>query len=1092
MQNYHSHKSFSNINTPFKDSAMSYEDYCKRAVELGQQVVTSVDHGTQGNYLRCWQAAQKHGLKFVYGVEAYWVKDRIVREELDAKGKKVNVGDKINGHIIVLARNINGIHQINEMLSSANETGFYRVPRVDLELLKKLNPADVLITTACVSFWGKIDKSSQEIIWHYSDEMNCFDEIINVFSELHGHFGSSIMLEVQCHNTIWQKQVNRLVLMLHYKYGVALIAGMDSHYIYDYQKEERKWLREESGVHMDDEDHEFADEVYEDYPDEETFINRFRNQGILNESEIMEAVSNTDVLLTFDDIVFDQSRKLPTIYPNLTQEQRNQLYLDLVYGAWEKYKPNVPEDKWDEYEKSFYNEEAKMVVESNMSDYFLLDHEMVKLGKKMGGMITPSGRGSSGSWFTNSLLGMSTLDRFELPVPLYPARFCTADRLKTSCPDLDLNLSDPSVFAKAQEQLLGSGHSYPMIAYGTLKYKSAFKLYARAQGIPADEANNVSKQIDAYERAIKEADDEDEKELIQIDDYVDPAYMKYIEGSEPYRGIVVSKSQAPCAYMIYNGDIRSEVGIMRINANGGKKIVYTTVIDGYTAEEFGYIKNDLLCVTVIAINSEAMRRAGIPQYTSKEIIELTKDDPSTWDVFSNGWTQGINQCQGAGTTDKLKIYKPRSLQDLSAFVAAIRPGFKSMAPKFLNREKFNYGIPSFDSLLKNDSTGSSWLLYQEDIMKCLGLAGFNMEETYPIIKAISKKKIKVIAAAKEKFVENFTQHVIHDEGMEKEEAIRVSERIWQIIIDSSQYSFNASHAVAVAIDALYGAYLKAHYPMEYYSTLLDSYAEKGNKDKVALIKSEMKKAFGISVVPCRFRQDNRSFYIDRENKHVADALTSVKYISRTVANSLYKMRDMEFESFTDLLCVLDNDRAFNSRAILILIRMGYFSEFGSIGKLLSVYEEFANGKNKITKQLKDATREKRLEWIRDFEFLHDEYDPPMEDQIAFEAFHYGTPLSVFKEGKGKYVALEVETKFSPKVKFYSIYTGDVGQVRFLKKDFNSDPIEAGDIVTITSYQKKPACTYVEGKRVPKKGVFETWVYGYSVKHMNLENKEEVS
>lgn len=1075
MQNYHCHHSFSNINTSFKDSAMSYEDYAKRAVELGHSVLSSVDHGTQGNYLRCWQMAQKYDLKFIYGVEAYWVKDR-------------HQDDRRNAHIVVLAQNNNGILQINEMLSTANEDGYYFVPRVDTELLKKLNPKDVFITTACVSFWAKIDKDTGNLNWHYGGDENSMDEILSIFMELKSHFGDSIALEVQCHNTDWQREINRLCLKLHYDLKIPLIAGLDSHYIYPEQKQERRYLREESGVKMQEGDHEFDDRVYEDYPDEKTLIERFRTQGVLNEQEIREAIDMTDMLIFFDDITFDQSRKLPTIFPELTQEERNQKYLDLVAEEWGKYKETVPSERWKEYEESFYKEEVDMVVSSNMSDYFLLDHYMVKLGKEKGGMITPTGRGSSGSWLTNSLLGMSTLDRFDLPVSLYPARFCTAERLVTSCPDLDLNLSDPSIFAAAQEELLGKGHSYPMIAYGTLKYKSAFKLYARAQGLSADVANMVSKQIEKYEMALKEAEDDDERELLQIDDYVDHQYMEYIEGSAPYRGIVVSKSQAPCAYMIYNGDIRSEVGIMRINADGGKKVVYCTVIDGTTCEEFGYVKNDLLKVAVVAINAEAMRRAGLPQYSSKEIIELTRNDSATWDVFAKGWTQGINQCQGAGTTEKLMVYKPRSLQDLSAFVAAIRPGFKSMAPKFLHREKFNYGIPSFDTLLQNDSTGSSWLLYQEDIMRCLGLAGFDMQETYPIIKAISKKKVKVIAAAKERFIENFSKHISENEKLNSDEAIEVSKKIWQIIIDSSSYSFNASHAVAVALDALYGAYLKAHYPMEYYSTLLDSYANAGNKEKVSAIKTEMSKAYGINVAPCRYRQDNRNFYVDKETKKIADALHSVKFISKTVANELFRMRNDHFDSFTDLLYDLSGRRAFNSKSIQILIRMGYFEEFGSAGKLLKIYAEYSNGKNKITKALVDKTKIKRLEMLRELESTLPEEDLPIEEQINFEVEYYGTPITVSKAAKMKYAVLEVETKFSPKIKMYSIATGKVGQVKILKRDFSDLPIQVGDVVKIHCYNEKPAYSYSGGQKHIIPGVRDLWVSKYDIVYRKEEEE----
>ena len=1071
MQNYHCHHYFSNLNTSFKDSAMSYEDYAKRAEELNQQIITSVDHGVQGNYFKCWETAQAHGLKFVYGVEAYWVLDR--KQE-----------DKTNAHIVLLAKNKPGIWQINEMLSTANEDGYYHVPRVDIELLKKLDPENVLVTTACVAFWGKVDKATSDVNWHYESKEN----ILELFHQLREHFGDSLMLEVQCHNTKWQKQVNLLCRELHDQYQIPYIAGMDSHYIYPSQKQERQWLREESGVKMGDEDHEFANEVYEDYPDEETFVQRFRTQGVLTEEEIQEAIDNTDTLLFFDDIDFDRSRKLPTIYPELTQEERNQKYVDLVMEGWEKFKQGVPCERWQEYLESFLKEEVEAITSTNMSDYFLLDHDMVQLGIQKGGYVTRSGRGSSGSFFTNTLLGMSTLDRFDLPVSLYPARFCTAERLKSSCPDLDLNVSDPAIFAEAQEELLGKGHSYPMIAYGTLKKKSAFKLYARTKNLPMDVANRVSAQIEEYEDALKNADDDDERELIQIEDYVDKEYLSYIEASKPYNGIVVSKFQSPCSYLLYNGDIRSEIGIMRVNANGGKKIVYCTVCDGYTAEAFGYVKNDILPVKVIAINAEAMNRAGLPQLTSKELIDLTKNDKATWDILANGYTQGINQCQGEGTTNKLMMYKPRSLQDMAAFVAAIRPGFKSMAPKFLHREKFSYGIPSFDALLKNDSGGSSWMLYQEDIMKCMGLAGFNLDETYPVIKAISKKKVKVIEAAKPRFLTGFADYVVKNDGLSEEEAQRCSELVWQIIMDSAQYSFNASHAVAVAIDALYGAYLKAHYPYEYYTTLLDSYTKDGNKKKVSLIRSEMRKSFGITISPCRYRQDNRKFLILKEKHAVADALTSIKSVGKRAAEDLYAIKDRHYDSFVDLLMDLQNETSINSKVRVILIRSGYFEEFGKQKKLLAVHEEFVSGKNRITKSLVPKTIEKRMAALREFERNCPDEDESDVEKLAFETEYCGVPISVFPNQKKIYSVLEVNDAYSPKIKLYSASTGNVNTVKVKKADYQNKKLTAGDVISMNTWRRKPACSFIDGKRVPKPGVFDIWMDAYDILYRKGESQ----
>lgn len=1218
MQNLHSHKYYSNVFASFKDSHVSYEDYAKRAVELGQKVITSVEHGYQGNYLRCWEMAQQYNLKFVFGVEAYWVKDR-------------TEPDNTNAHIIILARNRNGMLQINKMLAEANKTGFYGKPRVDMELLRTLHPPDVFITTACVAFWGKPKDGT--VKWHYSDD-NMSRQIDALFAEIYGHFGSSLYLEVQAHNTSWQRIINQHVLDLHYRYGVPLIVGLDSHYIYPEQRLERQILREESGAKKLDEDFEFDDDVYEDYPDEQTVITRFQKQGILNESEIAEAIANTDIALTFEDIEFDRERKLPKTYRGMDREQCAKEYERRIREGFKKYVDNLqlpPEEaqrRWDD----MWTQECSPVIEEGQAVYFLLNSDLIALGQKMGGTYTNSGRGSAGSFFSNKMMGLTGLDRFELPVTLYPGRFMTPERLKTSTADIDMNVDKQEVFAAAQEQLMGKDHVAPMIAYGTQKPKSAFRMYARAKNLPMDIQIKVSKQIEAYERAIQNADDEDEKESIFIEDYVDAEYMEYVAASEPYRGIVVSKSQAPCGYLLYDGDIESEIGIIRVLGKSSKKVSYCTVIDGYTADAFGYIKNDVLQIICAAINATASAKAGIPFLSAEELISRTKNDPATWNIFAKGYTMGVNQCQGAKTIEKLMQYKPRSLQDMSAFVAAIRPGFKSMINKFLAREKFSYGVPAFDDQLHNDSSGSSWLLYQEDVMKCLGAAGFPLEETYPIIKAISKKKVKVIEAAHERFIPGFIAYQQEHGEKSEDKARENAEMVWQILYNSSSYSFNAcltgntqmvewggessasisrlyedavsrkgfraisydieyecqvshsihciwysgkrvvyrlvldngsgidctgnhkfptpdgekqlrqlrphidwlyyrdptednvslcriasieyagvedvydvamadpyhnfvanggivtsnSHSVAVALDAIYGAYLKAHYPLEYYTTLLDTYAAKGDKDKVALIKDEMRRAFNIMIVPCKFRDDNRLFSFDKANNTISDALPSIRNLSVAVAEELFKMRDNVYPTFVDLLVDMTNRKPFNATNIEVLIKMDYFREFGHNGKLMEIWQQFRNGEGvAFKKTYVAATQQKRIAILKDFESSCPDASLSPYDQLSFEAIHYGSPISLFPDAKNTYVVMDVDTKYSPKLSLYSGVTGRTGTVKMKKDIFAEQPLEVGDVVIIggkkgVDWKNQPKYTYIDGKSTPIPGSKELWVYNYVV------------
>lgn len=572
-------------------------------------------------------------------------------------------------------------------------------------------------------------------------------------------------------------------------------------------------------------------------------------------------MENTNVFLSFEDIAFDQSRKLPTLYPELTQDERNQKYLELVHEALETASAEMtPEEQAARREGVRY--ETEVVTSTGMADYFLLDHEIVKCAVQKGGVITKTGRGSCPSYYTNALLGLSSIDRFAIPVEMFPDRFISADRIRSgSLPDIDMNCCNREAFEEAQAELLGEWRSAPMVAFGTLKRLSAWKMYCRAAYVPFEVANSIGENLKQYELDLRYASEED-ADSISVYDYVPAEYHALIDMSEKYMGLIDSISPHPCAYLLCTEDIRREIGVIRLNSKGArKKTVYAAFIDGATAERFGYLKNDLLLVNVVKINQEAYIRAGLQQPDVNELLKLTVGDRDTWRMYAEGLTMGLNQVEQPKTREKVMQYKPKNITELSAFVAAVRPAFKSMLPVFLARQHFDYGIPSFDQLVQTRDMTSSFILYQEQTMKVLQYAGFSAPESYAAIKAIAKKHPEKVLPLKERFLKEFS--------LKTDEASAA--KVWQIIEDATSYGFNASHAVCVALDSLYGAYLKAHYPLEYYTTLLSSYAEKGDKDRIAQAKDEMRKGFDIRIAPCRFRQDNRDFYIDRAGNTISDA-----------------------------------------------------------------------------------------------------------------------------------------------------------------------------------------------------------------------------
>ena len=480
---YHRHSCVSNI--VLADSVVTNEDYAKRAVELGHSVLSSCEHGNQGNYRECALLAEKYGLRWRYVSEAYFVKDR--REK-----------DNTNCHIILAAKTAKGVGDLNFVLSEANISGFYYRPRVDMELLLSLDPKDVFVTTACIAG-----------VFKYGEEEA--EKLILRFAQ---HFRDSFMLEVQYHDTEKQREVNQFLLKLYRRHGIPLIMGTDSHFIYPDDAILRQQRLEANHIRYEDESG-----WYMDYPSGAEAYRRFQAQGVLSDAQIHEAIENTNVFLTFEDVVFDKSKKLPSIYPSLSQEERNQKYLDTVYAEWEKYSAGMTAEKKAPREAGIAYE-TETICSTGVADYFLLNHQIVQRAREKGGVITATGRGSAVSYFTNMLLGFSSVDRFSIPVEMFPDRFISADRiLSGSLPDIDTNVANEEIFWEAQADVLGEWRSAPMIAYGTLRRLSAWKMYCRANDVPYETANSTAEQLKRFENDLRYAE-EDEREAIDVHDYV--------------------------------------------------------------------------------------------------------------------------------------------------------------------------------------------------------------------------------------------------------------------------------------------------------------------------------------------------------------------------------------------------------------------------------------------------------------------------------------------------------------------------------------------------------------------------------------------
>ena len=759
---YHVHTRNSNCLTQ-PDSTMSIEDYAKVYRERGHHVLCMSEHGNRSNVWQQFELAKKYSddnfkMTPLAAAEAYFVADRI--------GDRTHRGY----HLILIAKNMEGFYELNEILSEANLTGFYYHARVDFDLLRRLDYRNFICTTACVAG---------------PNEEAMLVELNNIFRE-------NFYLEVQGHPQKVQIDRNKWMLEMSKKYKWPLIFATDSHYITKEDKELRRELLLASKITYGNED-EFL--LY--LPTAEEAYAMLKAQGVLNKARIEEAMENTLILREFEGVHFTNEKKIPNPYPDMPIDKRNYLYKKTVCDEYIK-KAGMPNKE----EAAEIHAEMDTMTSTGTADYPLIMKKIIDKGIEYGGILTKTGRGSGASFVSNYAMGFSSINRLKAPVKMYPERFISADRLANGLPDLDCNMANVEAFERAGKEILGEYGCLPMIAYGTTKTLSAFKLLARARdaaanawaetderaielkkqideawkkhvegygnnanpevientpcykeyeklleehgAIPFAKANEIAKQIQNYEMDVKHAkennaDDPDYnvEDEVPIEFYVENKYLELIQESKKYKGIITNLSPHPCAHILSDKDLRREIGIIRVKSKtGSKDAIYAAYIDGKTADAYNYLKADFLRVDVVKVIADTFALAGLPVMSVDELLSAVKDDKEVWNLYANGFTMGLNQVERPKSSERCSRYKPKNVTELAAFIAAIRPGFKSMLNTFIDRRPFSYNIPSLDSLLATKEIPDSFLMYDEQILQILKAAGIPGPDAYAATKAI--------------------------------------------------------------------------------------------------------------------------------------------------------------------------------------------------------------------------------------------------------------------------------------------------------------------------------------------------------------------
>ena len=1028
--NYHKHDHYGN---PWiHDVVVKPDDYLQRAKELGHTTVFTTNHGVTGSIFDWLSLTKDSELKLIYGMEAYFVHSYAADEE----GKR----DRSNKHLIIIARNNDGVMQLNDAMSTAHGQGFYYKPRIDADTLFGFNPSDFIVTSACIAG-----------IWDDPE----------LLLACRRHFGDNFFLELQPHNIDLQKTVNRQMLDFSRSTGIPIIHANDSHYIYPDDKQYREiYLRGHDMLYKDDNGME--GDMILDYPDSDTILERYERQGVLTRSEAELALQNT---LVFDNCekltLINDDIKLPSVSDNPNDELKR-----VINQRWLEERKSIPKEEWPKYLAAI-REEVKVVEDTGMANYFLIDYNVAKVAQeKYGGRLTNTGRGSAPSFYITKMLGLTDIDRVDAPITLFPSRFMSVERIlgSRSLPDIDLNTADRTPFIKATKELLGDENCEWMLSWKPLQAASAFRLYCKGIGMNISEYDSVAKDLDSYRE--------------------DPKWRETIRDSEKMIGIIDSVSESPCSMLLYDKSVRREIGLVRTS-----KGVLCCMLDGYNCDKYKYLKNDYLTVTVWAIIKEVCELANIPIPTIRELDQLL--DEKTYEIYDNGLTCTINQADSEFGTGIAMRYKPRSVSDMSAFVAILRPGCASLLQDFADRKPYTTGVPELDELLVE---GSHRMIYQELIMKYLIWLGIPETGSYDIIKKIAKKKFKEaeLAELKEKLLAGWKERVGREEGFNE---------TWEVVEDAARYSFNASHSLSYAYDSLYGAYLKSHYPLEYYTVALNYYS--GDEARTNKLTNELA-YFGIRLKPIRFRYSQAGYSLSREDNSIYKGMGSIKHMSAAAADDLYALRDRQYSSFVELLDDIE-ETSVDSRQMRILTNLNFFEEFGEPNYLLKITELYDRFPKKQFS--KECLQEYRIteDQVRPFcgketAKMFSQYDRTallteivkhvpykkrtLKEDLEAQNEYLGYFTMSGDQYKGLGYVREVDTKYSPKLTVYGLRRGETFSCKIDKRTFNKNKLKKGDLIRIIGQCPKPRSRLNEqGEWEPIPGVTDIWLTKYQIVEM---------
>jgi DNA polymerase-3 subunit alpha len=801
------------------DGAIRLKDLFPKLASLGMNTVALTDHGNMFGAVDFYKRAKAAGIKPIFGSETYICADRSDRQS------------RRNYHLILLAKNEAGYKNLQYLNSMGYIEGFYYHPRIDKKLLKERSEG-LIGLSACLG--GEIAQTL--LNQGYEQAKAQAQEYASLFGP--GDF----YLEIQPNGLADQDTVNDAWRKLAGETGIPLVATGDCHYIHEKDAAAHNVLMAiQQGRTLADEKrlkHDVSS-YYLKSPAE--FNAHFR--------DLPEALENTvkiarecNVELKLGKPMLPRYRvpegfDIPSYFRKVSQEG-----LERRFAEFQALGRSFDPDRYREQ----LQREIDVITAMDFPGYFLIVWDFINYAKEHGIPVGP-GRGSGAGSLVAYSLRITDLD--PLPYNLLFERFLNPERISMPDFDIDFCMNRRDEVIKYVSQKYGKSHVGQIITFGSLSAKSALKDVGRVMGLPFSDLNELTRNLPALVEGHPVTmqwalDNEPKFKQLMADK---PEYKELVEIATALEGLHRNAGMHAAGIVISETPLWDTVPVYR-----GQDGEYVTQFAKEEVEEAGLVKFDFLglkTLTVIDIAVKLVRRER-PDF---ELVRIPLDDATVYRMISEGDTTGVFQLESSGFKELLKKLKPDCFEDIIAAGALYRPGplEGGMVDDFINRKHGRtpivYHHPAMEPILK-ETYGV--IVYQEQVMQIArALAGYSLGGADLLRRAMGKKKKEVMEKEKAKFLDGARVTGVGE---------KVADEVFDLMAAFAGYGFNKSHSAAYGLVTYQTAYLKRHFPEEFWAALLT--CDKDDIDKVARYVAEVRDRDGL-VLPPDLNQSEMDFAV---------------------------------------------------------------------------------------------------------------------------------------------------------------------------------------------------------------------------------------